>query len=100
MIDAILKATQSERCIGETLFATGDLRYSVKQIAEIIVNIIGTGKVKHIDWPELRKKVEVGDAIIDNSKIKKLLDWEPKYDLSLGIIETKNFYKDRLHKYI
>jgi len=100
LIDAILKATQSERCIGETLFATGDLRYSVKQIAEIIVNIIGTGKVKHIDWPELRKKVEVGDAIIDNSKIKKLLDWEPKYDLSLGIIETKNFYKDRLHKYI
>jgi len=100
LTDAILKSVDSKKTIGKTLFAVGDLRYSVKQIADIIVNIFGSGSVGSIEWPEERKKIEIGDTEISNNEIKRIIDWHPKYDLSLGLIETKNFYKDRLSNYI
>jgi UDP-glucose 4-epimerase len=101
LVNAIILATYPKDIHGETFFAVGDLTYTVKQIAEIIVKIFGSGKVTHIPWPEERQKMEVGDSEISNKRIKNSLEWEPKYDISMGLMETKAYYnKDKLKKYI
>lgn len=99
-IEALIQASQTDRINGETLFAVGDQHYTVAQIAEATVKYIGSGRVKFVEWPKGRKSVEVGDAIISNQKIKKVLNWTPKTDLKSGLIKTKAYYETCLEKYL
>jgi UDP-glucose 4-epimerase len=46
-----------------------------------------------------RKNIDIGDAIISNQKIKKLLGWEPQFDIRTGLDLTKNYYQPCLEKY-
>jgi UDP-glucose 4-epimerase len=99
-VAAIIHAFQTDRFIGETLFAVGDEHYSVAEIAEATVKFIGSGSVNFVDWPKQRKVVEVGDAIISNQKIKEALNWSPQYNLREGLLETKAYYDSCLDEYI
>ena len=58
------------------------------------------GKVKFIDWPEDRKMIEIGDAVISNQKIKSLLNWAPRYDLNGGLSKTRDYFADCLNEYL
>jgi UDP-glucose 4-epimerase len=98
-VEALVMASQNNNANHETFFAVSDNHYSISQIAESTANILG-GKVVYIDWPQNRKSIEVGDAILSNAKIKNILGWIPKYDLEHGLVETKKFYLSNLEKYL
>ena len=91
-VSALILASKTDSTNEETYFAVGDHHYSVAEIAEATVKYIGSGKVKFVEWPKDRKLVEIGDAIISNQKIKKVLNWTPLYDLKDGLIKTKEYY--------
>lgn len=99
-VDALILSSQSESVNGETYFAVGDNHYSVAQIAEATVRIMGSGRVRHIEWPKERKVVDVGDAIISNKKIRETLNWMPLYNLESGLIKTKIYFEKCLDKYL
>ena len=99
LTDAIIRASMKNKSIGEVIFAVGEDSYNINEIANAVVRIIG-GKISHIDWPEERKKIEIGDVKISNKKIKKLLGLRPKYNLENGLLETKEYYLTRLSKYL
>jgi len=100
VVESLIRAAQTPGASGETFFAVGDQHYSVAQIAQQTVKYIGSGKVKFVEWPKSRKTVEVGDAIITNKKVKKVLNWSPQYDLKSGLIKTKEYYQDCLEEYL
>ncbi len=50
--DVLYRAARDERLLGETYFATHDQHFSVLQIAQEIVRVLGRGEVKHVEWPE------------------------------------------------
>ncbi len=99
-VNALIQASKEDNLKGEVLFAVGDSHYSVGQIAENTVKYIGSGGVTYIDWPKDRKLIEVGDAIISNKKIKKMIDWKPMYNLKDGFIKTKNYFGSCLQEYL
>ncbi len=99
-VNALLKASQVKNLKGEVLFAVGDSHYSVAEVAVNTVKYIGSGGVTYIDWPEDRKLIEVGDAIISNKKIKSLIDWEPEYSLKNGLLATKKYFGNCLQEYL
>lgn len=99
-VDALILCSQAEEVIGKALFAVGNQHYSVAEIAQETVKHIGSGSVKFIQWPKNRKSVEVGDAIISNEKIKKILRWSPQYNLKDGLIKTKTYYENCLDEYL
>lgn len=49
--------------------------------------------VKYADPPIYTKKVDVGNFVVDNSKIKSL-GWEPKISVKDGIHKTLNYFKE------
>jgi UDP-glucose 4-epimerase len=57
--EILWRAARDERLLGETYFATGDEHLSVKEIADTIVDVLGRGKVTHIDWPDERRRIEI-----------------------------------------
>lgn len=99
-VEALILLALSDKTDKETFFAVGDQHYSVAQIAEETVKCIGSGKVTYVDWPKSRKSIEIGNAIISNQKIKKILNWRPRYDLQSGLIKTKEYYETCLTHYL
>jgi nucleoside-diphosphate-sugar epimerase len=52
-------------------------------------------KVKFVKTPKYTKKVDVGNFVVNNSKLKSL-GWKPKVNLNAGIEKTLEYFK--LHK--
>jgi len=98
-IKALIMAAQNKKVNDEVLFATGDEHYSVAKIAQMISKYVGSCKVKFIRWPRGRKAIEVGDAVISNEKIKRILGWYPQVSLEEGLIKTRKYYQKCLKYY-
>jgi UDP-glucose 4-epimerase len=98
--NALIYAVQSDTTIGETFLAVSDNHYSVAEIAKATVEHIGSGSVKFVEWPEERKVIDIGDAVLTNSKFKQATSWQPGIQLREGMNLTKKYYDKCLAKYL
>jgi UDP-glucose 4-epimerase len=64
------------------------------QLGELLEQLTET-KVKFVKTPKYTKKVDVGNFVVSNSKLKSL-GWKPKVNLNEGIEKTLEYFK--LHK--
>lgn len=67
--------------------------FSVREVIETLEGIIG-GKLAVKTGP--RRAGDIGSIIADNTKIKSLLGWEPKYDDLKGIIKSALDWEEAL----
>jgi UDP-glucose 4-epimerase len=98
-VEAMTQAAGSEKTNGQVLFAVADRQYRVTEIAEAICAHVG-GRVSFVEWPADREAIEIGDAVIGNERIKRLLDWQPRIDLATGLKRTKEYFGRRLKYYL
>lgn len=98
-VDALILASQNEKSKGQVFFGVADEQYDVAAIARAITENIG-GKVRFVEWPKDREIIEIGDAVISNKKIRSVLGWAPKFDLSAGLNKTRNYYIPCLNEYL
>ncbi len=70
----------------------GGKRITVNKLAETIINMFG-GKQKpeHTD----PRKRDIRHSLADISKAKRLLSYEPMYDLGKGLRETGEYSSDK-----
>jgi UDP-glucose 4-epimerase len=99
-VDAILKAAANPATQGQVLFAAGDEEYSIAGFAELLVEVLGRGSVRHVEWPPDWVNMDVGNVSISNEKIKSTLDWTPSYGLKEGLEKTWSFFEERLDMYL
>lgn len=87
LIDAFLlvKNTRSDGQIYNLGYGKG---ISLIDMADIIVKIIGKGKISRVRWPSDFRKVETGSYISDIAKITQELGFTPKISFQEGIIKT------------
>ena len=87
--DILWRAAHEPGLIGETYLAGGSEHATVNEIAKTIVNVFDRGNVTHIDWPDDRRRIEVGDVTICSDRLRAITKWEPRYDLISGLERTK-----------
>ncbi len=87
--DLMWRAWQCPDLYGDVFLATSPYHLSVKEIAETIVSVWGTGRIEHMKWPPGRKQIEVGDARFSARKLKARIAWDPQNDLAAGLQKTK-----------
>ena len=75
----------SRRLVGETYLATAPQHLTVREIAETIVNVFQRGKVMHIEWPEERRRIEIGHVNLSSERLRAITNWEPRYDLIIRV---------------
>lgn len=92
VVEAFLLVGASEKVWGE-VFNLGGIPVSLKEFVSQAIKLNKKGKFSIVEFPEERKKIEIGDYVADYSKISKLLGWEPKTKLSSGLLKTLNYYK-------
>lgn len=87
--DILWSVAHTDNLFGDTFFAVSDEHLSVAEIANNIVSILGRGKVTYVEWPEIRKRMEVEGVMFSSQKIKAALNWVPRYTFTTGLEETK-----------
>jgi len=83
----IIKALFSEKAIGETINLSSKKSFKIKEIALLISSIIGKKTKILLDRKRFRP-YDVNNLVGDNTKAKKILDWQPQISFEDGLGKT------------
>jgi UDP-glucose 4-epimerase len=98
--DAFLRAGASDACNGEAFNVGGDRPISHRDLAALLVDAAGSGRVEYIAWPEEKKAIDIGSFYTDSTKFTTATGWRPSVALADGLRETAAFYRRHLDRYI
>ena len=92
-VDLLYGCVSHPHIFGDIYFAAHREHYSVTQIAAEIVSVFGQGKIVHVPWPDLRKKIEIDNVVISSAKFNRAVDFKPRYNLREGLVRTKEIFE-------
>lgn len=93
--DLLYRCIYHKNIFGNLYFAVHREHYSVMDIAKEIILVFGRGRIKHVEWPDIRKRIEIENVTISAEKLYKAIKWEPNYNLREGLIRTKEILDKR-----
>ena len=97
-VEAFLLAAASDAADGKVFNLGGECRISLKDLADLLVDVNGEGDYTLMTYPAERKRIDIGDYYADFERIRKDLGWEPKVSLRKGLAITLDYYR-RNHSY-
>ena len=98
--EAFVKVAESDKTIGEVINAGSNYEISIGDTVKKIIDIIGKDVKILCDEERIRpEKSEVNRLCADNTKIKELTDWAPKYSIDEGLAETVDWIKENMKHY-
>ncbi|HON38662.1 MAG: NAD-dependent epimerase/dehydratase family protein [Desulfomonilia bacterium] len=98
--DALLAAAESEKANGEIYNLGADDPVSLKETAEMMIDILGKGFYQIIPFPPERKIIDIGDYYGSYEKISRHLGWKPETGLREGLRKTIEYYQEFIHHYV
>ncbi|GAA0773215.1 NAD-dependent 4,6-dehydratase LegB [Clostridium subterminale] len=95
--EAFIKVAESDNTTGQVINAGSNYEISIGDTVKKIINILGEDIKIICDENRLRpEKSEVNRLWADNTKIKQLTDWAPKYTIDEGLAETVEWIKKNM----
>ncbi len=89
----IIKALFSEKAIGETINLSSRKSFKIKEIAHLISSIVGKKTKILLDKKRFRP-YDVNNLVGDNTRAKKILDWQPQISFEDGLGKTINWISE------
>jgi UDP-glucose 4-epimerase len=99
-VEAFLLAAASDKANGQVFNLGGDGVYSLKQLADLLIEVNGGGEYHLRSFPADRKRIDIGDYYADDRRIRAALGWAPKVSLREGLARTLAYYRQHLHHYV
>ena len=99
-VEAFLLAAAREAAIGEVFNLGGPPRVTLRELAEMLVRLNGSGVFDVREFPAERKKIDIGDYYADDRSIRKKLGWRPRTDLRTALRRTLEYYQAELRHYV
>ncbi|MFC1620973.1 GDP-mannose 4,6-dehydratase [Candidatus Omnitrophota bacterium] len=103
--NGFIKAAKHDEAIGLTLNMGSDFEISIKQVAEMILNIINAQdpvQMRCLDTASVQGinhvKNRPGDVLrlfADTSAFRKITEWQPEVSFEQGLIKTIEWFKSR-----
>ena len=97
--DALLKAAQHTSHRGQVYNVSGG-RASLHEVAQLLVQIVGRGRIETVEFPPELKKIDVGNCYASGEAMRVDLGWSPTTHLAEGLRRTISFYRDHLAVYL
>ncbi len=99
-VDAFLLAAESEKANGQIFNLGGDSVITLKELADLLVEVEGGGEYVTRSFPPERKRIDIGDYYSDYSRIKSVLGWSPRVPLREALAKTVAYYRANLVSYV
>jgi UDP-glucose 4-epimerase len=92
-VEAFLMAGVNDAANGQ-VFNVGALEpISLRELAELLIEVAGTGRYELVPFPKERKAIDIGSIYVDDRKIRRVLKWRPQVDMREGLTRTMEFYR-------
>jgi UDP-glucose 4-epimerase len=98
-VDALLAAAGPE-ANGATFNLGGEAPVSLKQLADILIEVNGGGEYVLRPYPADRKRIDIGDYYANSGRIQRALGWTPRVNLRQGLEHTLDYYRRNLNRYL
>ena len=93
-------AATSEDANGQVFNLGCERVINLKDLADLVVEINGSGRYELRSFPPDRKRIDIGDYYADWSCIESTLGWKPRTPLREGLSRTLAYYKEHLPNYL
>ena len=78
-----------------SVYNLGDREHvSLLELAELLIQLNGSGSYRVVPFPPDRKVIDIGDFYADFAKIEDDLDWRPQTRLRDGLARTLDYYRE------
>jgi len=98
--DAFLRAAADDTCNGEVFNVGGDTPYSHRDLAAVLIEEAGSGRVEYVEWPVEKKAIDIGSFYADSSKFMSRTGWAPTVSLRDGLRRALAFYRRHYRRYV
>ena len=92
VVAAMLLCAESQAADGQIFNLGSDDVVSLKTLAKMMSKLVSGAKYTIIDFPEDRKKIDIGDYYSDYTKIREALGWAPEVGLVSGLAKTYDYF--------
>jgi UDP-glucose 4-epimerase len=100
-VDAFLLAATSDQADGKSFNLGGDKVVTLEQTAQAVIAANhGNGRYTLKEFPQDRKRIDIGDYYADDSAFRQTLGWKPKTSLEQGLTKTLAYYRNHLPHYL
>jgi UDP-glucose 4-epimerase len=98
-VNAFLIAGMNDAANGQ-VFNIGAIEpTSLRDVAELLIEVAGTGSYQLLPFPPQRKVIDIGSIYVDDRKIRRMLKWQPRVDLREGLSRSVSFYRAHREQY-
>jgi len=99
VVDALLTCAESEDANGEIFNLGADDPINLKDTAQLLVDVAGSGLFEIVPFPQDRKAIDIGDYYADYRKIRAKLGWKPAVPFAEGLRRTIAYYREHRSHY-
>lgn len=96
VVGALLAVAQSPTADGRVYNVGSGTGTRMVDLARMLVEIAGGGRVEHVEWPALAAQIETGDFVADITRASRELGWAPSILLRPGLQQTVAHYRARV----
>lgn len=100
VVDAFLIAALDDKCYGEIFNLGSREKISLLDLAKLMIKIHGGGELVIREYPQDRKKIDIGDYYSSHEKFSTLTGWSPQTLLEQTMERTIGFYREHLPAYL
>jgi UDP-glucose 4-epimerase len=99
-VEGMLLAAASPATIGRAFNLGADERFTLRDVAEMMVRLHGAGRYEIVPFPPERKAIDIGDYYTDDRLFRQVAGWRPQVGLADGLARTLAYYRERLSQYV
>jgi len=99
-IEALLRVATLPELNGQVYNVGSPFIHSVGEVAELSVELAGSGTFRLIPFPEEKKRIDVGSVACDYTALTQATGWRPLTGLREGIARSIEYYRPRLAAYL
>src|SRR5213075_586556 len=99
-VEAFLIAALNRETAGQALNIGGGEPYSLLGLAEALIHANGGGHFERREFPEERKRIDIGDFVTEDGRFRELTGWAPRVDLDDGLARSLKYYRRHLTDYL
>lgn len=95
VVAALIALAESPSADGRAYNVGSGIGTSLAEVATLVIEMAGRGRLSHVPWPPLAEQIETGDFVADVSRIHRELGWTPTVELREGLASTVDHYRSR-----
>jgi nucleoside-diphosphate-sugar epimerase len=98
--DAFLRAGATDAVNGGVFNVGGAEPVSHKDLVAMLIEEAGAGQMQFIEWPEEKRRIDIGSFYSDSTKFIAATGWERRTSLRDGLHRTLAYYRAHRAQYL